>query len=375
MEFRIQPLSRENSNSLCKLFAEEEHLRSSILWQDRSPDFFALYSHMTSEGPLAFGLTTGSAGDIENDKLIGSSLLVPVGDSPIRFGVGQEWNLVYDTDCFVDPNYRSRGVSSSLIGLRNQTLQKSAALYLGIENQPGFLRSIAEDPGSYLADFVYGPTTVLHDIYPSEERAVSSSSVFRLEKIPLASVAPALLVRLEKLNEDKKAVTRYLFPSSLEKGLPKISKVDPNAEIWVALKANQIVAALTVANFQSVRRFRYNSQAVALGLSAHPLNKLGLNPNEVLKSLIVGQSWCGAGDLPALAFLLKAVGRKIREDNFHNFYFRDAEPMWMDGIFPNVYHYPRKLIFWMFQPEQKGRQLLREIQQKRWQFKLDNHYL
>jgi hypothetical protein len=293
---------------------------------------------------------------------------------------------------------------------RQESLAKSLSsrgrtLFFGIENQKGFLRDVAVHPQNYYAKFVYGPLSVLHDVYPNNKvSSVTLSEVdeWHLERHSCALIDEAIVAELKTLDRRMKGTRCNLFPQLSVSSLRRLAQMDSLAELWIVRSTSGIETACTVANMQSVRKFRYNSHAINLELKNHPLSRLGLSANEPLRSLVIGQIWqtsdsdfsklepglissFGSGSTSssnsnlrsngALAFLLNRVANHVSQEGFHNFYLRDSDTELIKSLFIDSYHYPRHLVFWCLSPDPKDLEFLQTLSHGGWQFKVDNHFL
>lgn len=391
MKTRVQCLNAEFSPRLCELLRSEESAYLTPLWQDRRPNYFDLYRHFapSPQEIYSYGISEGEAGvPSEVVGLRASSLLVGLEAASVSRG-SHRWSLMYDTDCFITPTHRSQHLVLDLIRDRNALFQESRKnlfhpgtrlLFYGIENQPGFLKPIAANPTAYGGDFVYGPFTVLHDIYPRDEEvadgfAGGTGKAHSLERIPLHQITESVVEDLRGLEALEGERVLRLYPSTTLSYFQKLYGADPKGELWLVRHENALQGACTLINMSKVRKFRFTGSVVRSNSERHPLFRLGLQPGDSLRSLVVGRTWQKGVTGPAWDFMCLSLAQEVRKRQFHNFYIRDQDPSRLGGLFREAFHFKRRSLFWCLAPDEEDRALLQQLAQGPWAIHWDNHCL
>ncbi|OFZ19021.1 MAG: hypothetical protein A2X94_12145 [Bdellovibrionales bacterium GWB1_55_8] len=332
-EPEIRLLGEEQSETICRLFYAADVDAEGYIWQDRWPDFFAFFRHLTPSGLIR----VWGAFVPEHSDPIGSLSAV---ETPVR-GLPKGVSAIYYTDAFVRPKHRGKRTYFRLreVSRDQMTSQFGArAFHYAVENDTQLLhktREILESSGYA----VHIGASRLHELYlthPSPDRV----DFERCRRVPLREMTNeqrgSFLTALDDCVGDAP-----LFPVVRNDIFDRFLKIDPEAYCVMirppgASDFFHCSAALIAVNFDSLRRFHYTGLA---GLMPARLNQRRiteqrppLQPHDPFRVILWSLHWNRPGKENDIEALLRfayqhaydagfdcAVARDLPENSLRDF--------------------------------------------------------
>ena len=243
MNSSLEIAGEKDSGELCDLFrSESKYPNEYYFWQDRTPDFFACYSHFKMQ-PANYLRWRDEKG-----RLRACYGVIPTGEL-------QSSPICYLTDFFADPEIRNskevwRFVNDSL-GFFEENCQTS--LFWGLENRPGVLRGFARMLRRIDFGFRYVGLSLLREFYLDGEKSSHyPAAMAKVEKLEGNEILnnPDVLSALEFIPADRPAFA----PSLTVSGLAQLVKIDPYLKILKYPSSVNRNRCLLLVDFGKVRR-------------------------------------------------------------------------------------------------------------------------